>query len=70
VIQDILVNYEKASRQKVDFDKTSIMFLKGVPQARREDIIGVLELNEPLFTTSISASPHSLAERKRNHFFI
>ena len=48
VIRDILTRYERASGQNGNFNKTNVMFSKGIPRAQREDITGCLSIKEVL----------------------
>ena len=44
-INDVLRVYCRASGQQVNMDKSSIIFAKGIPQRRREEIMDLLDVH-------------------------
>lgn len=68
VIRDILSSYEKVSGKKVNFDKTHVMFSKGIPQVRRDDIVNYLSIKEVLAHDKYLGLPTFVGRKKKKPF--
>lgn len=67
-IANILSTYERASGQRVNLDKTEILFSKGVPTSQRQAILDVLQVNEVDRHTKYLGLPTIIGRSKKTIF--
>jgi len=71
VLKDILCNYERASRQTVNFSKTDVSFSKGVSAERKNQITLLLDIEEVLSHNKYLGAPtHIRRSRKKPFLFL
>ena len=67
-MKNIFLLYEKASGQQVNFNKSSVVFSKDVPQQRRDEIIITLDVREVLSNEKYLRLPTHVGHSKKKAF--